>query len=399
MAKYDVVIIGAGIVGAATAWQLIQQYPLKRVLVIEKDGSPATHQTGRNSGVIHAGVYYQPGSLKATFCRQGLRETIAFCRKHEVPFRQCGKLLVATNKLELERMHHLYARCQKNQLAPELLSLQQLRQLEPNIRGVGAIKISQTGITDYSGITRAMLGEFQRMGGQVAYGQAVYAIHEQADRITINASTLSVQGQQLINCAGIMADRLMKMQGLPLDFQIVGFRGEYFRLAERLNAVVHHLIYPIPDPELPFLGVHLTPMIGGEITVGPNAVLSLARDNYSKLAFNPKDVVEMLGFSGFWQLLHRQGRSGLSELKNSLFKHQYLKLVQKYCPEVQKSDLLAHPTGIRAQAVSAQGELIHDFKFVHSAHSLHIGNAPSPAATSAIPIAKHIIASLRKQLN
>jgi L-2-hydroxyglutarate oxidase len=196
-----------------------------------------------------------------------------------------------------------------------------------------------------------------------------------------------------------MSDRMIKLQGLTTDFQIIAFRGEYFKLAKRLQDVVQHLIYPIPDPALPFLGIHLTPMIGGEITVGPNAVLALARENYSKLAINPRDLIDMLGFSGFWFLLHKQRSSALLELKNSLFKGQYLALVQKYCPDIAKSDLIPHPTGIRAQAVSTEGELIHDFKFVQTPHSLHVANAPSPAATSAIPIAKHIIDKVRPELN
>jgi L-2-hydroxyglutarate oxidase len=399
MEKYDVVIIGAGILGAATAWQLLLQYPGKRVLLVEKESSGAAHQTGRNSGVIHAGVYYQPGSLKATYCRQGLQATIAFCQQHGLPFRQCGKLLVATNTLELERMHSLYLRCQLNQLEPQFLSQKQLKKLEPNIRGIGAIKVSESGIVDYASVTRTMLSEFQRLGGKVAYGETVTGLEEQTGRVHIKTSTLSLTCQQLISCAGLMSDRMIKLQGLTADFQIIAFRGEYFQLANRLQEVVQHLIYPIPDPALPFLGVHLTPMIGGKITVGPNAVLALARENYGKLAINPRDLVEMLGFGGFWSLLHKQRSSALVELKNSLFKGQYLALVQKYCPDIGKSDLLPHPTGIRAQAVSNQGELIHDFKFVQTTHSLHVANAPSPAATSAIPIAKHIIDKVRTGLN
>ncbi|MFQ3236527.1 MAG: L-2-hydroxyglutarate oxidase [Paraglaciecola sp.] len=399
MAKYDVVIIGAGILGAATAWQLLLQYPHKRVLLVEKEPFSATHQTGRNSGVIHAGVYYQPGSLKAQYCRQGLQETIAFCQQHGLPFRQCGKLLVATNTLELERMHSLYLRCQLNQLEPQFLSQKQLKHLEPNIHGIGAIKVSESGIVDYASVTRTMLSEFERLGGKVAYGQTVTGLKEQAGGVHIKTTTLSLTCQQLISCAGLMSDRMIKLQGLTTDFQIIAFRGEYFQLAKRLQHVVQHLVYPIPDPALPFLGVHLTPMISGEITVGPNAVLALARENYSKLAINPRDLADMLGFGGFWSLLHKQRGSALVELKNSLFKGQYLALVQKYCPDIGKSDLLPHPTGIRAQAVSNQGELIHDFKFVQTAHSLHVANAPSPAATSAIPIAKHIIDKVRAELN
>lgn len=399
MEKYDVLIIGAGILGAATAWQLLLQYPNKRVLVVEKESCAAAHQTGRNSGVIHAGVYYQPGSLKATYCRQGLQATMAFCQQYGLPFRQCGKLLVATNTLELERMHSLYLRCQLNQLEPEFLSQKQLHKLEPNIRGIGAIKVPQSGIVDYANITRTMLSEFERLGGKVAYGQTVTGLEEQARRVHITTSSLTVDCQQLISCAGLMADRMIKLQGLITDFKIIAFRGEYFQLPNRLKQVVQHLIYPIPDPALPFLGVHLTPMIGGEITVGPNAVLALARENYGKLAINPRDMVDMLGFAGFWALLHKQRSSALVELKNSLFKGQYLALVQKYCPGINKSDLLPHPTGIRAQAVTIKGELIHDFKFVQTPHTLHVANAPSPAATSAIPIAKHIIDKLRTGLN
>lgn len=391
MFVYDVIIIGSGIVGAATAWQLKCKYPNKRILVLEKEAHCALHQTGRNSGVIHAGVYYQPGSLKAKFCQQGLRDTIEFCRTHSIAYEQCGKLLVATNELELQRMEALFKRCQENAISPQLLSQKELIGKEPNIRGKGAIWVEQTGITDYKGITRTMLQLFQNKGGVVAYEKEVTAIEESDDLISIQCENERFHSRFMINCAGLMADRLIRMQGIETDFSIIPFKGEYFQLPTQLNSIVNHLIYPIPDPELPFLGVHLTKMIDGTVTVGPSAVLAFKREGYGKFQMDIKDMLEVAMNKGFWYLMRKYYQSGINELKCSMFKKEYLKLVNKYCPQISVHDLLPYPCGIRAQAVRHTGELMHDFAFVQTDRSLHIGNAPSPAATSAIPIAKNIV--------
>lgn len=398
MQHTDIIVIGAGILGAATAWQLSQQYPSKKIVLFEKEQGVAKHQTGRNSGVIHAGVYYPPGSLKAKFCRQGLEETLAFCQQQALPFEQCGKLLVATNELELERMVALYQRCEENQLSPILLSKQQLKQREPNIVGEGAIFVSKTAITHYQGITQRFVDLFKSAGGTAMFGQQVVSLEESETGVLVSTPTQKIFCRTLVNCTGLYTDRITKMLDTRIDYQIVPFKGEYYQLPKKYNDIVKHLIYPIPDPNLPFLGVHLTKMIDGSVTVGPNAVLALAREGYEKWQVNLRDNIELLRFSGTIPLFRKHFRSGINEFKNSFYKKGYLALVQKYCPSLELEDLKPYPAGIRAQAVDKIGNLIHDFKFFETTHSLHIGNAPSPAATSAIPIAKNIVTRLSSKL-
>ncbi|MEO0368783.1 MAG: L-2-hydroxyglutarate oxidase [Pseudomonadota bacterium] len=397
--NFDFIVIGGGIVGASTAWKLQKRYPSKRILLLEKEASCARHQTGRNSGVIHAGVYYQPGSLKASFCRQGLESTIDFCRQHQLPFDQCGKLIVATDDIESERLCALYENCVQNDLAPEQIDRQQLQDIEPHVEGKNAILVRKTGITNYSLVTQTLLDLFEDLGGQVAYSAEVVALHEEENHIDVVTANARLSASFVINCAGLMSDRLITQTGLEPDFMIVPFKGEYYRLHSRLNAVVKHLIYPVPNPELPFLGVHLTRMIDGSVTVGPNAVLAFKREGYSKHSFSLGDMKALLYFKGFRRLIKSQWQHGLREFKNSVFKSQYLKEVQKYCPSVKYDDLGYYPSGIRAQAVSKDGELIHDFKFVETPNSLHVGNAPSPAATSALPIAEHILSQIVRKID
>jgi L-2-hydroxyglutarate oxidase len=388
---YDYIIIGGGIVGVSTAWQLQQRYPDKKVLLLEKESEFATHQTGHNSGVIHAGVYYEPGSLKAKFCRAGVDATINFCQQHNIPFNQCGKLLVATNELEVKRMEALYQRCKKNNIEVELLDKQQLKIEEPNITGLGAILVRSTGIVDYQLITIKMAQEFQSLGGECRLNTKVTQLMETAEEIRVSTSQGEIASRYLITCSGLMADRVVKMLDIKVDFQIVPFRGEYYQLPANKNTIVNHLIYPIPDPTLPFLGVHLTRMIDGSVTVGPNAVLGFKREGYGKININLRDIKEMMLFAGFWKVLWKNLSSGLTEFKNSLFKNGYLTLVRKYCPSIELSDLKAYPAGIRAQAVMNDGSLVHDFLFANSERTINVCNAPSPAATSAIPIGGYIV--------
>ena len=396
---YDYIIIGGGIVGVSTAWQLQQRYPDKKILLLEKESKFACHQTGHNSGVIHAGVYYEPGSLKAKFCREGVQATIDFCQQYDIPFKQCGKLLVATTALELERMSALYQRCQANNLEVELLDKQQLKEHEPNITGLGAILVKATGIVDYQLITTQMAEVFKSLGGEYRLNTRVTQLNEMAEKITVSTTAGDFNSQYLITCSGLMADRVVKMLNIDVDFQIVPFRGEYYQLPASKNAIVNHLIYPIPDPELPFLGVHLTRMIDGSVTVGPNAVLGFKREGYGKINISLRDIKEMVMFAGFWKVLRKNLKSGIVEFKNSLFKRGYLTLVQKYCPEIKLSDLKPYPAGIRAQAVMNDGSLVHDFLFANSARSINVCNAPSPAATSAIPIGKYIGDKVDKHFN
>ncbi|WCN14926.1 L-2-hydroxyglutarate oxidase [Marinomonas mediterranea] len=392
---YDYIVIGGGIVGVSTAWQLQQRFPDKKVLLLEKEAVFSKHQTGHNSGVIHAGVYYAPGSLKATFCKAGVQATILFCEENDIPYNQCGKLLVATTPLEVERMQALFERCQQNEIDVELLSADQLKKREPNIQGLGAIYVKSTAIVNYQEVTTKMAKCFTDIGGEARLKHDVVELQEYDDLITVGAihqgCEVEYQGKFLVTCSGLMADRTTKMLGIKTDFQIIPYRGEYYQLPEKYNNLVNHLIYPIPDPDLPFLGVHLTRMIDGSVTVGPNAVQGWKREGYGRINIDLRDIFDMITFPGFWRVTKKHFRSGLVETKNSLWKPGYLKLVQKYCPQITVDDLKRYPAGIRAQAVMRDGTLVHDFLFAESPRSLHVCNAPSPAATSAIPIGEYIV--------
>ncbi|OCH39754.1 L-2-hydroxyglutarate oxidase [Vibrio cyclitrophicus] len=398
---YDYIIVGGGIVGVSTAWQLQQAHPDQSILLVEKERGFAQHQTGHNSGVIHAGVYYAPGSLKADFCRRGVERTIAFCSQHDIPVENCGKLLVATNEQEVERMNALYQRCYDNDIDVDLLDQAQLKLAEPNITGLGAIYVKTTSIVDYKKVTEVMAQEVVEAGGKLSLGTEVIMADELEDEVQltckVDGQTLQLNSRFLITCSGLMADRMTSMLGIETDFQIVPYRGEYYQLDAKHNQVVNHLIYPIPDPELPFLGVHLTRMIDGSVTVGPNAVQGWKREGYGKLNFSFKDTWQMLRFAGFWKVTANNLKTGLVELKNSWWKPGYLKLVNKYCPSITVSDFKPYPAGIRAQAVLKDGTLVHDFLFAESPRSLHVCNAPSPAATSAMPIGEYICGKVIKK--
>ena len=389
----DIAVIGGGIVGLATALRLQAVRPGLTVTLLEKEEAVALHQTGRNSGVIHAGIYYAPGSMKAEFCRRGLAMTVAFCREHGLPFDQRGKLIVATSAPEMERMAALHDRASHNGLPLERLDRAELERREPNIAGLGALFSPTTGIVDYTAVTRTMAALFTGNGGDIRFGAQVAAIDETPQGVSLHlAGKGQVDARHVIVCAGLEADRLAAMCGLADDFRIVPFKGEYFRLAPKHDQVVHHMIYPVPDPALPFLGVHLTPMIGGYVTVGPNAVLSLAREGYRKASVNLRDVAGMVGFAGFWRTMAANLRPGLHEARMSFFRRSYLQACRRYCPGLELEDLTPHRPGIRAQAVMRDGTLAHDFLIRRTARSIHVCNAPSPAATSAMPIAEHVVA-------
>jgi L-2-hydroxyglutarate oxidase len=388
---YDYVIIGGGIVGVSTAWQLKQNQPESSILLLEKEQQVAMHQTGHNSGVIHAGVYYTPGSLKAKFCKIGVDATINFCRDNGIHYEQCGKLLVATNELEFKRMLALFERAKENGLDVEMIDADELHRREPNVAGIGAFLVKTTGIVDYQQITIRMAELFRQLGGDVRLSTRVTELSEHPDSVVImTADGDNVETRFLITCAGLMADRVTDMLGIDTDFRIVPFRGEYYKLPASKKGIVKHLIYPIPDPDLPFLGVHLTRMIDGSITVGPNAVQGWKREGYGHINISPRDVADMLSFPGFWKVAIRNLETGIAETWDSFWKPGYLKRVQKYCPSIRLQDLLPYPAGIRAQAVLRDGTLVDDFLFAESPRSLHVCNAPSPAATSAIPIGEYI---------
>ncbi|MCB1255318.1 MAG: L-2-hydroxyglutarate oxidase, partial [Austwickia sp.] len=352
--------------------------------------------TGHNSGVIHAGIYYKPGSLKAKLCKEGAQWTRDFCDEHGIPYRNTGKLIVATNDAELERMHALYERALINELDVELIDEAELRRREPNITGVGAIFLTSTGIVSYTQVCRKMAEVIESRGGTIRLATKVVAIHESLSEVSIDVTTTDpsaaedrerLYARQLVVCGGIQADRLARMAGLDVDFQMVPFRGEYYRLDPKHNDIVDTLIYPVPDPELPFLGVHLTLMMDGGVTVGPNAVMGLSREGYPKFSLNVADMASFVRFPGFWKVAKKQFKTGIVEQKNSLYKPGYLQLVRKYCPKLTTADLTPEECGIRAQAVKTDGSMVEDFLFYDTPRMLHVCNAPSPAATSAMPIA------------
>jgi len=388
---YDFCVIGGGIVGLATAMTLLQRRPGASLVLLEKEDGFGRHQTGHNSGVIHAGIYYAPGSLKARLCKAGAAATKAFCTEHGIPFAKPGKLIVATDSVELQRLAELQDRAARNGLAVERLDAAELNRREPHVSGLGALFLSGTGIVDYRLVAEAMAEQIRTLGGDIRLGARIEALGEDGTGVTVGLAGMDpVRARQLVACAGIQADRIAAKAGLGHGFSMVPFRGEYYRLPATRSGLVSSLIYPVPDPALPFLGVHLTLTIDGGITVGPNAVLGLAREGYPKLSVNASDLADLVRFAGFWRLARAQFRTGVVEQWNSLVKTGYLKQVRKYCPELGIDDLLPEPAGIRAQAVLADGKMVEDFMFRQTARQLHVINAPSPAATSALPIAAEI---------
>ena len=387
---FDLAVIGGGIVGLSTAMQMTERFPGISVAVLEKEPALARHQTGRNSGVIHAGVYYQPGSLKARFCREGVEATIQFCREHGIAFEQCGKLLVATEAAELPRMEALYERALVNGIDVERLDAAEVARREPRIRGLGGLLVKTTGIVDYAQVAKAMAAVVSERGGAILTSSEVSRIEETPSAVTLEVGRDRIRARHVIAAAGLHADRIARLSGVDVDFRIVPFRGEYYRLGADKDRIVNHLIYPIPDPALPFLGVHLTRMIGGYVTVGPNAVLAFAREGYGFGTVNLRDLREMAAFSGFRKVIRANLKSGVVEMANSLLKSRYLALCRRYCPELELSDLAPYRPGVRAQAVLADGTMVHDFLIGETERTIHVLNAPSPAATSAIPIGRHI---------
>lgn len=387
---YDYAVVGGGIVGLATAMKLLERRPDARVLLLEKENQVGRHQTGHNSGVIHSGLYYAPGSLKADLCRRGAAATTEFCERHGIPVKALGKLLVATDERDLARMADLTERAARNGVEVERVSADGLRELEPNVVGLGALLVPSTGVVDYRQVCEAMRREVAASGGEIELGAEVTGIHESAAGVTVTAGERHWTAGRLVVCAGLQSDRLARLAGVRSKARIVPFRGEYYRLREDVTDIVDRLIYPVPDPSLPFLGVHLTPMVDGSVTVGPNAVLGLAREGYRKWSVNARDVADLLAFPGLWRVAAANVGTGALELRNSLFKRGYLAQCRRYCPALELEHLQSHEAGIRAQAVLPDGTLVHDFLLEQTPRTLHVINAPSPAATSAIPIGELI---------
>jgi L-2-hydroxyglutarate oxidase len=399
MSVYDFAIVGGGILGLASAWRLLHERPGARLVLLEKEQAVARHQTGHNSGVIHAGVYYQPGSLKAKLCKEGAERTVRFCEEHGIPYERCGKLIVATDGQEVERLAGLEERVIANGLDYRKVSAGELREVEPNISGEAALLVHATGIVDYGQICKKLAEDVETAGGEIRFGADVTAIRESDAEITVETGAGAATARTLVVCAGLQGDRMALLGGLDIDFRVLPFRGEYYRVSEKRGQLVDHLIYPVPDPTLPFLGIHLTRHIGGYLSVGPNAMLSFGRETYKGNVPVPKDMADMMGFPGFYKLMARFAGAGLHELRGSLSKKVYLERCRKYCPSLELNDLEPMEPGIRAQTVSAEGKLVDDFLFLETSRSLHVCNAPSPAATSALPIADEIVTRALRKAN
>jgi L-2-hydroxyglutarate oxidase len=383
---YDFCVIGGGIVGLATARALLERKPGASLILLEKEDALGRHQTGRNSGVIHSGIYYAPGSLKAKLCREGAARTKEFCNAHGIAYENRGKLVVATRDAEVPRLHALHERAGQNGIETELLGAAAIREREPNVTGLEAIHVPSAAIVSYTEILKALAADLQASGAELRLGSTVEGIRETAGGVEVVVGGRMLQCKRLVACAGIQSDRLAAMAALPIAHRIVPFRGEYFRLVPKLNDVVRAMIYPVPEPGLPFLGIHLTPMIDGSVSVGPNAVLGLAREGYARGSINLRDLMETLSFPGFWGAISKNIRPGITELGNTLFKSRYLEECRRYCPSLELADLTPMESGIRAQAIMNDGTMQHDFLMLDSERMLHVCNAPSPAATSALPI-------------
>ncbi|AMO86537.1 L-2-hydroxyglutarate oxidase LhgO [Solibacillus isronensis B3W22] len=393
----EVVIIGGGIVGLSVGLALTERFPDKKVVILEKENSVSKHQTGNNSGVIHSGIYYKPGSFKARFAKQGSQSMVAFCKEHGIEYDICGKVIVATEQHELPLLQNLYERGIQNELEIEMLNAEQLKEIEPHVAGLGAIRVPQAGIVNYQQVSEKIRELIEKNGGEIRCGVEVKSINEHDNGVTIETSKGTVEAKVMINCAGLQSDRIAKMTGYSADLKIVPFRGEYYKLKESSRSLVNHLIYPVPNPDFPFLGVHYTRMIGGEVEAGPNAVLSFKREGYKKTDINLFDIAETLTYKGFWKLAGKNMKEGLNEMARSYSKGLFVKSLQKLIPEIQADDLEPGGAGVRAQALKSDGSMVDDFYFIPGKRSIHVLNAPSPAATASLEIGKEIVARFEKK--
>ena len=388
-ANYDVLVIGGGIVGLATALEISRRFPQLRLAVLEKEAGVGRHQTGHNSGVIHSGVYYKPGSLKARTCVQGAAAMVEFCREHGIPFEVCGKVIVASTTEEVGRLKGLEERGRLNGLSGlRMLRPEELREFEPHVVGSAALLVPSTGITDYKMVCEKYAELTSKQGGTVLLNAAVTEIRASNGSFVVESARGAFGGKNLINCAGLYSDRISRMAGVEPEVRIVPFRGEYYDLKPERKELVHGLIYPVPDPRFPFLGVHFTRRIHGNIDAGPNAVFAFKREGYGRTDFSLSDTLGTLSFPGFWRMAGRYWKSGMDEQYRSVSKGAFVKALQKLVPEVCESDLVPGGSGVRAQAITCDGSLVDDFQFSQSKNMLHVYNAPSPAATASLAIGR-----------
>jgi L-2-hydroxyglutarate oxidase len=386
-----VAIIGGGIVGLATAYRLLKRFPSTQLLLLEKESGPGRHQTGNNSGVLHCGLYYKPGSTKARLAVQGIREMVEFCERHNVAHELCGKIVIATEPVEVARLHALLERGVANGLEGlQLIGPEQIHEYEPHAAGLAGIRVPQEGIVDFKGVTNALVEEIRDRGGQIRFSSEVTELRE-SNGWRLQTTSGEYESDFLINCGGLHCDRLSKLAGNRDRTQIVPFRGEYYKLREDRQYLVRNLIYPVPDPNFPFLGVHFTRLIQGGIEAGPNAVLAFAREGYRVTDVSLRDMIETVTYRGFWRFLLRYPAMCWSEFARSISKALFCRSLQRLVPEIEIGDLAPGGAGVRAQALSPSGELVQDFYFVRQATALHVLNAPSPAATASLAIADEVI--------
>jgi L-2-hydroxyglutarate oxidase len=391
---HDYVIVGGGIVGLATAATLSRQCPGARIVLLEKERCHSAHQSGRNSGVIHSGIYYKPGSYKASFTRAGAHSMFEFCRENGIPYEICGKIIVATQEKELPGLDKLFQRGQQNGLPVRKILPQEVNEIEPHVRCLAGIRVPTTGITDYRQVSQKYLELFLESGGEAKFGSEVQQITDRGRTHLIETTAGEYEARFLVSCAGLHSDRITRLAGGEPGVKIVPFRGEYYELIPNKRHLVKTLIYPVPNPDFPFLGVHFTRMIGGSVHAGPNAVLAFKREGYKKTDFNLRDFCETVSFGGFWKLVRKNFGEGIKEIYRSLSKAAFVHSLQQLIPEIESADLVPCKAGVRAQAVLNDGNLVDDFLMIRRHNALHVCNAPSPAATASLEIAKAIVAQI-----
>ena len=398
--SYDIAIIGGGIIGLATAMELSESYPDKKIVVLEKESGVAKHQTGHNSGVIHAGIYYAPGSQKANFCSTGGKLLREFCDKHGIEYDMCGKLIVASDENEIPGLEELYRRGTENGAEGlRIVEKDEMHEIEPHVAGVKAIFSPNTGIIDYQKVSIAYAAELSENGGDLLTNCELRSISKKDDDIYMETNLGTIKTTFLINCAGLQADKVAKLMGVETGIRIVPFRGEYFSIIPERSDLVNGLIYPVPNPNLPFLGVHFTKRMNGSVEAGPNAVFALAREGYKKTSFNIKDTLGTLSFLGFWRMSAKYWKVGVNEQYRSLVKGVFVKSLQKLVPDVTSKDLAEPGAGVRAQAINKKGELLQDFSIVETDNAIHVLSAPSPGATSSLTISKYLAVMANKSFS
>ena len=389
--KYDVIVVGAGIVGLACAYKLLEANPKLSVLVLEKESSEARHQSSHNSGVLHAGLFYKPGTQKAQLAVNGIRMMVAFCKENCIPYEQCGKVVIATESKELVSLNRLWERGVANGLSDlRRLNSKEIKEIEPNAAGIAGIFVPEEGIVDYPAVCNKLVQLIRKLGGTIIFESRIINIRLDANNWILETNKSKYSASRVITCAGLHSDRMVKLQGINPSAKIIPFRGEYYKLKKQSEKLVRNLIYPVPDPRFPFLGVHFTRMINGGVEAGPNAVLALAREGYSKFDLNLRDISDYAFYPGLWKFLVKYPDVASYEIYRSISKNEFCRSLQKLLPSIQNSDLELGGSGVRAQAINANGNLVDDFEFYEHKGMIHVINAPSPAATASLAIGNYL---------